>query len=61
MPGPDIIEDIDNDFLQSLGGMIYENPGNGPLRVRPSTEHPIQILAKGLIPIDVWYKIYGTK
>ena len=42
--------------------MIHESPDGGKtVKSRPSADHPIQILVRGEIPIDTWYKIYGTK
>ena len=44
------------------GNMIHESPDGGKtVKSRPSADHPIQILVRGEIPIDTWYKIYGTK
>jgi hypothetical protein len=42
--------------------MINESPDGGKtIRSRPSSEHPINMLAKGIIPIDTWYKIFKDK
>ena len=44
------------------GPMINESPDGGKtIRSRPSSEHPINMLAKGIIPIDTWYKIFKDK
>jgi hypothetical protein len=44
------------------GSYIHESPDGGKtVRSRPAADHPIEILAKGLLPIDTWYKVYGTK
>lgn len=41
------------------GPMISESPDGGKtVRSRPSSDHPIQLLAKGTVPIDIWYKIF---
>lgn len=47
---------------QVNGPMIHESPDGGKtVRSRPSSEHPVQLLAKGTIPIDIWYKIFKGK
>ena len=57
-----MIEDIDKDLLHSIGGIIFESPDKGvTVRSRPSSEHPVNVLTNGLLPIDIWYKIYGNK
>lgn len=44
------------------GSYIYESPDGGTtVKKRPAASHPINILASGQIPIDIWYKIYGNK
>jgi hypothetical protein len=44
------------------GSYIFESPDGGKtIRKRPSADHPIEILSKGLLPIDTWYKLYGRK
>ena len=56
-----MLEDIDADLLQSLGGMIFESPDKGKtVRSRPSPEHPAGLLTNGTLPIDIWYKLYGN-
>jgi|TARA_B110000908_G_scaffold128478_1_gene150889 hypothetical protein len=56
-----MLEDIDADLLQSLGGMIFESPDKGKtVRSRPSPEHPVGLLTNGTLPIDIWYKLYGN-
>ena len=60
--GSDIINDFDSDYLQTLGGMIYETPDKGiTVSSRPSSEHPIFILANRRIGIDIWCKIYRNE
>jgi hypothetical protein len=42
--------------------MIHESPDGGKtVRSRPAADHPIQLLSNGLLPVDIWYKIYGNK
>ena len=56
-----MVDDIDDDLLQKLGGMIFESPDKGKtVRSRPSPEHPIFLLSNGILPYDIWYKIYGN-
>lgn len=55
-----MLADINEDLLQQLGGMIFESPDKGKtIRSRPSPEHPVFLLTSGILPIDIWYKIYG--
>jgi hypothetical protein len=42
------------------GPMIHESPDGGKtIRSRVAADHPIFILTRGLLPIDIWYKVYG--
>jgi hypothetical protein len=44
------------------GSYIYQSPDRGKtIKKRPSGDHPINVLASGQIPIDTWYKLYGSK
>jgi hypothetical protein len=44
------------------GHLIHESPDGGKtVRSRPAADHPIQLLTNGLLPVDIWYKIYGNK
>jgi hypothetical protein len=55
-----MINDINLDWIE--GKYIYESPdGGATIRKRPAANHPIEILGKGEIPIDIWFKIYGKK
>lgn len=55
-----MLDDIDKDLLQQLGGMIFESPDKGKtIRSRPSPEHPVFLLTDGTLPMDIWYKLYG--
>ena len=57
-----MLDDIDKDLLQSLGGMIFESPDKGKtVRSRPSPENPVFLLSNGILPIDIWYKLYGDR
>ena len=42
------------------GPMIHESPDGGKtVKSRIAADHPIYMLSKGIIPFDIWYKIFG--
>lgn len=55
-------EDVSWLYEKIKGPMIHESPDGGKtIKSRPAADHPIHVLVNGSIPIDIWYKIYGTR
>lgn len=43
------------------GPLIYESPNKTDIKSRPAPDHPLHILTRGQLPVDIWYKVYGNK
>lgn len=42
------------------GPMIHESPDGGKtVRSRPSVDHPLQLLTRGILPVDIFFKLFG--
>jgi len=42
------------------GPMIHESPDGGKtIKSRIAADHPLYMLIRGKLPVDVWYKIFG--